>query len=201
LSYKQTFLEHFRKLLDSEYTLNEVAQKSGLSSASLSRYLSEKTDIGLSKLDTLEDALDLQPGYFLNVCSENQDKVPHFSCLEDAVRFQDNSKGGSTDTSLVKEVISGSQQPIATCEIFSDNMEPLITRGDTILLARPTKKEEDLYQGVYCLRVGNGIVLGRPISDGENLTVIMENKKYPAMTLPLEKCYVIYRVVGLIRKI
>jgi len=199
--YHKLFTQRINELLNEGKTLRQVANESSISTPALSRYLKGESTPSLNKLDKMEKALSLEPGWFLESSDITRKKnserhIPLFDRLPETIDLLDDD---ATDYISVPGITTA-KEDIVGCRIKADTMAQTIEPGDIVLL-EPVDEKHKSIQGVYCIQYGRGVTLGRPMPSSDKTTVIVyDNSNYPSLEIPTNKCNLIWRVMLSIRQ-
>lgn len=194
MDYKHIFIERLKTAL-AQHSMSDIARKMGVAPSSISRYLHGKTSISLDRLDVLEQSLGLPHGWFLSQDDAGGMGLPFYERIEDAIDKAEPKSRIMIDHKLFSEY------PAFICLVGSDTMSPTLNIGDMAVFSNTKESDKPLIQGVFCMAIGKGVVIGRPLVSGDQVTIVFENKDYPNLDVSIDNVSFLYRVTGSIKKL
>ena len=197
-----SYLERFNKRMNElirESAPATISKRTGISLASINRYIAKGGNPCLDKIDAIEKKMGKNIGWAFGFDSSARNhslSLPLYDKIDDVI------KGNVTPESF---------RTVSTCfdidensicyRITMNSMDPTIKPSDIVMLSK-VDHDDFISQGIYLVKSGNGIMMGRVmIAEDGHINVLNDNKDYPMLNLSPENATLEWKVVGIERSL
>ncbi len=192
---EDVFNKRFNQLLKSQ-TIADIADASGLARTTLAKYRDGETSPSLRRVRAIEQAAGKPPGWLLGL----EGGVAPIIRLVESLDEIENA-GEEPGKSLLGSLLKDDDQELFAIKMRSDTMEPTIKQGDYVVFRVPEVELTPKPGQIYCMRIGNGTTIGRPMDTGKAYTIVYDNDAYPRVESPKDKVGMFAKVVFSVREL
>jgi len=195
VSYVRIFNQNMKRLVE-ETPPAIISKKTGISLATIFRYVHKGGNPCLSKVDAIEREMKKPAGWAFGFDRPERNhslSLPVFDNMDDILN---TSRANACEYRTISKCFQINSESICY-KVNMNSMEPTIKPSDIVILSKVDPKNH-VIQGVYFVTTGNGVIMGRVMAaEGGAISIISDNKEYPIITI--KDARLVWRIVGIER--